>query len=163
MVQVKKGTFPDFCFVALLCYFSFPFVIGLVTDILFQLSCPRRQVQLCNLNLNLYLYLTKRKQSLCLLMVRRLRSLGSHPHPIIAVSIALLLEYVSCIYDFWLREWGPDISAGSISELFKDAEENSASRLRDFVHQDDVFGVAAFVFQCLRCHSWVGTLAGSNL
>jgi len=38
-------------------------------------------------------------------------------------------------------------------ELFKDAEENSASRFRDFVHQDDVFGVAAFVFQCLRCHS----------
>ena len=38
-------------------------------------------------------------------------------------------------------------------ELFKDAEENSASRLRDFVHQDDVFGVAAFVFQCLKCHS----------
>ena len=37
--------------------------------------------------------------------------------------------------------------------LFKDAEENSASRLRDFIHQDDVFGVAAFVFQCLRGHS----------
>jgi len=27
------------------------FVIGLVTDILFRLSCPRRQAQLCNLNL----------------------------------------------------------------------------------------------------------------
>ena len=38
-------------------------------------------------------------------------------------------------------------------ELFKDAEEDSASRLRDFVHQDDAFGVAAFVFQCLRGHS----------
>ena len=38
-------------------------------------------------------------------------------------------------------------------ELFKDAEENSASRLEDFVHQDDAFGVAAFVFQCLGCHS----------
>ena len=36
-------------------FFSFPFVIGRVTDILFQLSCPRRQVQLCNLNLNLNL------------------------------------------------------------------------------------------------------------
>ena len=38
-------------------------------------------------------------------------------------------------------------------ELFKDTEENSASRLRNFVHQDDVDGAAAFVFQCLRCHS----------
>ena len=33
-------------------FFSFSFVICRVTDILFQLSCPRRQVQLCNLNLN---------------------------------------------------------------------------------------------------------------
>ena len=37
-------------------------------------------------------------------------------------------------------------------ELFQNAEENNASRLKDFVHQNDVFGVAAFVFQCLRCH-----------
>ena len=35
---------------------TFSFVICRVTDILFQLSCPRRQVQLCNLNLNLNLH-----------------------------------------------------------------------------------------------------------
>ena len=38
-------------------------------------------------------------------------------------------------------------------ELFTGVEGDSASRLRDFVHQDDVFGVAAFVLQCLRCYS----------
>ena len=70
--------------------FSFSFVICRVTDILFQLSCPRRQVQLCNLNLR------------------------------------------------------------SQHQLFFPPQfHNDTNRLRNFMDQPDVSGVASFVAKCL--------------
>ncbi len=37
--------------------------------------------------------------------------------------------------------------------LFASIQENNPSRLKEFINQDDAFGVAAFIFKCLGCCS----------
>jgi hypothetical protein len=37
--------------------------------------------------------------------------------------------------------------------LFAALHENTPFRLKEFINQDDAFGVAAFIFKCLECCS----------
>ena len=37
--------------------------------------------------------------------------------------------------------------------LFASIHDNTPSRLKEFINQDDAFGVAAYIFKCLGCCS----------